>query len=369
MSDFRFIGMKRKFCILLAITAGICISVLAQNNGAYTIQGDVGKAIELWGINPDSLVVTFTPDSGEADTLVFQNGQFTYSGIVHSRYPAMGYLLAVTDADPESSLRIPVFLEPGEIRIRIRDLPEEGMIDIVVSGTPSNDLMSGRTSRYFDLMYEMLDIARDTLMDEALRTRLIEEKIEAQDSLTRFFYRDNRDTPIAPLLAIQEFYETNRFLEAGEELARLSKKFPDHPDLHNLESVWMSMPGISVGDTIPEAMRELLTEAEALPKGYVFIDFWSSLNDRNLRDFAALKKLPHSYNGLPLYLWSISTDKSPGPMHRTLGRYKPGGRQHWDKGHILSKAFHITSYPARFLVDPNGVVVAKGDFTELPVIE
>ena len=369
MSDFRFIGMKRKFCILLAITAGICVSVLAQNNGAYTIQGDVGKAIELWGVNPDSLVATFTPDSGEADTLVFQNGRFAYSGVVHSRYPAMGYLLAITDADPESSLRIPVFLEPGEIRIWCRDLPEEGMIDIVVSGTPSNDLMSGRTSRYFDLMYEMLDIARDTLMDEALRTRLIEEKIEAQDSLIRFFYRDNRDTPAAPLLAIQEFYETNRFTEAGEELARLSEKFPDHPDLHNLESVWMSMPGISVGDTIPEAMSDILQGSAPSSEGYVLIDFWSSLSGPNLRDFAALKKLPATYNGLPLYQVSISTDNSPGPMRRTVNRYKPAGMHSWDEGHILSKAFHITSYPTRFLVGPDGVVIAKGNFTELPNIE
>ena len=364
--------MKKKIFILLVVLSAGGFGGFAQSNGSYSIKGDIGRVVELWGINPNSLVLTFTPYSGQTDTLALSGGRFAYSGTVRSRYPTQEYLLAATEADPENELRIPVFLEPGEITVWCRELPEEGTIDIVVSGTPSNDLVSERRSRYSDLTYEMLDVARDSTLKEEEKQRLIEEKINQQDSLFRFFYRDNRDTPIAPLLAIQEFYNTNRFVEAGEELACLNQRFPNHPHLHNLKSVWMSMEGIAVGDTIPDlaltdtngnavAWREL-----AATGSYLLLDFWSSLSGPGIADFAPLKQIPHTYNGLPLRLAGISTDNSPAVWRQSLRRYKPAGIQLWDEGHRASRTLHITSYPVRFLVDPDGVVVAKGNFTELP---
>lgn len=351
-----------------------CGSAPAQVNDTFTIKGDISRIVELWGVNPDSLVLTFTPASGTPDTIPMLDCRFVYTGKVEGPYVLSGYLLAVTEADPDNSLQIPLFIESGDIKVWSRDLPEEGMIDIIVDGTPNNELRSRRRSDYYDRMFELGQVGRDTTLAYEEKQIRIDALMEKMDSLMRFMYRDNRDSPIAPLLAAEEFYMSNRFIEAGEEYARLSAKFPDHPDLHGLNSIWLSMDGIQVGDTIPEvcalnSQRKTVSLQELNKDSYLLLDFWSSLSGPNLANFRWLKKLPGLYEGKPLVLVGISTDLHREVWQRTTKRYKPSGIQLWDEGHRASKAFHITSYPVRFLIDPHGVVVAKGNFTEIPDIQ
>ena len=348
----------------------------AQVRGAYTISGDLKPVVELWGYDVDSLNLVFMQGYNRIDSVGFADAKFEFSGRVDSRYVETAYLRIVTPEGGEEDfvMTIPVFLEPGDIRVRCRFLPEDEIFDIVVEGTPSNDLLSKRTSRYLDMTYEMLDIARDTTIADETKMKLIENMYIEQDSLYRYIYRDFRDSPVAPMLAIQQYYGTNSYLEAGEELVRLNEKFPDHPDLHDLESVWLSMPGLRVGDTVPDFTATdknglVRRFSELNRETYVLVDFWFSAGSPGLADFKALGKLPATYNGLPLRQVGISTDPSREVWLNSLARHKPPGTQLWDEGHVVSRVFHITSYPTRFLVDPQGKIVAKGDFTELPVPE
>jgi len=359
-------SLKKTVIIILLSFCGS--SVFAQIQGNYTITGDLRPLISSLDVAPDSLSLILMRDH-EIDPIALEEGQFEYSGTINARYILSGYLRLLGPGPEEEalSMTIPVFLEPGDIRIWCRELPDEDIFDIIVEGTPSNELMSKRISEYYNLNYRMLDASRDTLLGDEERFELITALYQQQDSIFRYLYRDNRESAIAPSLAIQQFYGTNDFEEAGREWAWLNERFPGHPDLHDLESVWMSMPGISVGEVIPEKLqKEVITWLEPAPKGYLLIDFWSSLSGPSIEDFHALKKLPDNYNGLPLRLVGISTDNSREIWLKSLKRYKPAGIQHWDQDHKISQAFHITSYPARFLVDPDGIVIAKGNFTDLP---
>lgn len=364
--------------IAIIILLSLCGSgALAQIRGDYTITGDLRPLISSLDVAPDSLSLILMRDH-EIDPIALEQGKFEYSATLNARYVLSAYLRLLGPGPEEEalSMTIPVFLEPGNIRIWCRELPDEDIFDIIVEGTPSNELMSNRISEYYDLNYRMLDVSRDTLLGDEERFDLITTLYQQQDSIFRYLYRDNRESAIAPSLAIQQYYGTNDFEETGRELAWLNKRFPGHPDLHDLESVWMSMPGISVGDQIPDfwvtgkdgnpVHFAAIFKGESLGQYYTLYDFWSSLSGPSIGDFDALKKLPDTYNGLPLYLVGISTDNSREIWLKSLQRYKPAGIQHWDQDHKVSQAFHITSYPARFLVDPDGIVVAKGNFTTLP---
>ena len=370
--------MKKTIITLFVLLSGFTLS--AQVRGDYSITGDLRPLISSLDVAPDSLSLILMRDH-EIDSIALHQGQFEYSATVNARYVLSAYLrlLGPGSEDEALSLTIPVYLEPGNIRIWCRELPDEDIFDIVVEGTPSNNLMSHRISEYYDLNYRMLDVSRDTLLDDEERFELITTLYQQQDSIFRYLYRDNRESPIAPSLAIQQFYGTNNFEEAGQELAWLNERFPGHPDLHDLESVWMSMEGISIGDTVPDfwvtskdgnpVHFTATFQGEPLGQYYTLYDFWSSLSGPSIGDFSALKKLPETYNGLPLYIVGINTDNSREVWLKSLKRYKPAGIQHWDEDHKVSRAFHITSYPARFLVDPEGIVIAKGNFTTLPNIK
>ena len=363
----------RKFIVFIGFLLLWGGTVCAQDR-TITITGDLSPLKNQWNnIDGDSLTMIFFKDYEKTDTVSFLDYRFFYTGDVDSEYVTQAYLM-VNGPDGEQIMILPVFVEPGEVSVWVRELPEEEMFNIEVTGTPNNDLWSNRIARYVDLNYEMVDISRDSTYTNDEKMDVIYGMMEQQDSLIRNFYRDNRDSEIAPVLALQRYYRMNDFLELAAEIEYLRPRFEDHPDFHSLETTFWMMPGLQPGDTLPDVtltdingkkrtLKELVTDA------YLLLDFWSSVSGPSMADFSALKKLPTHYNGKPLHRIGISTDLSRAVWLTSLKKQKPPGIQLWDDELNASRQFHLTTYPVRFLIAPEGTIIARGNFTSLDNIE
>jgi hypothetical protein len=360
--------LKPILLLFLLTLAGIAA---AQDRGAFTIEGDLTPLKEEFAVADDSLFMTILSGFEDEEPVALDGLRFRYAGSAGGIYPAMEYLFLKNESKQgEVVVVIPFFREPGNVRVWCHPLPEEGFFRIEVTGTPSNDLVTRRMDEYTDLNYDMLALAQDSTLTYEERSSLVDRLIERQDSLIRYWYRDSRDSDLGPVMAIQHYYSSNDYRELADELVYLRERFPGHPDLHDLETVLRRMPGIQPGDTLPDA---LLRDRDGRPvrlselagDHYLLIDPWATVNGTGLSDFRRLRRLPKSYEGKPLVLVGISTDLSREVWLGTLRRRRPAGIQWWDGHQEASRAFHLSTYPTRLLVGPDGVVIRTGNFTTL----
>ena len=356
--------------ILFLLSAFLSCFFANAQHGSFTIEGDISPLKNQLGVSADSLSMILYEGYDEDQPVEFQYLRFHFSGTLDSPYATMANLFLKNDVDGELLLVIPIIKEEGHIRVWCRELPGDDLYQVEVTGTPLNDAMTQRIGDYMNVNFEMLDLSRDTTLTYEEISPIVEGLLAKQDSLMRFWYRDSRETELAPMLAIQDFNGTNRYREGTAELAYLEKVFPGHPALRDLETVLGMMPGLEAGDSLP---RLVLHDQNGAPvdlselnrEQYLLIDFWSSVSGQSMADFPALKKLPSQYLGKPLTIVSISTDLSRNVWVESLKKYKPAGIQLWDERLEASKALHLSTYPVRFLIDPEGVVIRKGNFTEL----
>jgi hypothetical protein len=363
--------MKTAFSIGLLFLLAFPEGVVAQDRSTFTIEGDLTPLKEEFGVADDSLSLAILSGFEEEEPVALDGLRFRYAGSATKTYPAMEYLFLRNESKRgELVAAIPFFREPGNVRIWCHPLPEEGFFRIEVTGTPTNDLVTQRKDDHSDLNYDMLALAQDSTLSYEELAPLIERMIARQDSLIRYWYRDSRDTDLAPVMAIQHYYSSNNYRELADELVYLRERFPGHSDLHDLETILLRMPGIQPGDTLPDAvLRDRdgrpVRLSELAGDHYLLIDPWATVNGASLSDFRRLRRLPKNYEGKPLVLVGISTDLSRKVWLRTLRRHRPTGIQLWDEHLEASRAFHLSTYPTRLLVGPEGVVIRKGNFTTL----
>jgi thiol-disulfide isomerase/thioredoxin len=134
--------------------------------------------------------------------------------------------------------------------------------------------------------------------------------------------------------------------------------------------------GINIGDKAPDlkfkspAGKEYML-SEVNKNRYVLIDFWASwcgpcrienpavVNAyNNFKD----KKLKGASKGFTVY--SVSLDRSADAWKQAIEKDKLAWEYHvsdlmyWNSA--AARTYQVQSIPANFLLDPNGVIVAKG---------
>ncbi len=338
-----------------------------QIRGEYVIRGDLSHLEDEMDGFLDAVPekIYLYQDYEYIDSADLTDWKFEITGTVDTEYVQDAYL---SIPGLEALFFFPVFIEPGEITLNLFRLPEEGMHIVLAEGTPANELISSYYREFTQIPHQVIEIYRDTTLSYELADSLAYALMMKQDSMVRNFYRDHRESPVAPYLAIGNFYGSNRWNELREELRYLGERFPRHPALHDVETVLLTMPGLLPGMAAPDfRLRNPAGEEVALGQfegSYVLLDFWSSVNGTCLDDFKKLKRFPKKIQGIPVVRIGVATDLHRDVWTSSLAKYRPGGIQLWDAGHQVTRSYHITTYPCRFLIDPQGVVAAKGYFTD-----
>lgn len=92
-----------------------------------------------------------------------------------------------------------------------------------------------------------------------------------------------------------------------------------------------------------------------------FIDFWFSYCIPCISQFPELKKIYAKYHSEQFEMIGVSVDKKDqkGQWHKAIDRYGLPWLHYWDMDGKKAAELNINSYPTNFLLDANGVIIAR----------
>lgn len=92
---------------------------------------------------------------------------------------------------------------------------------------------------------------------------------------------------------------------------------------------------------------------------YVLIDFWASSCGPCRAENVNLVKIYQAYKDKGFEIVSVSVDTKELSWKKAMKKDQMNWISVWDLKGNYEKVYDISSYPTNFLIDPNGVIVAK----------
>lgn len=325
------------------------------------LRGDVENGTKVFLKTTDSL----RRNMMELDTALVENGQFSFSGTAD--IPQLHYIFI--DGVRGNA---PVILENGEIKFEAQ---KDSLTYVELKGTVQNDLFmdyleESRTlssmSRSMNDDFRRANAARDTVAVQALR----EEYMELQERGNAFeqdFVKEHPNALISALilekilsaktLSVEEANALYESLTPEIKESRPGKRLSELLKAAKATSVGVKAPEFS-GPT-PEGNQIALSDV----KGKVtLIDFWAAWCKPCRMENPNIVSVYNKYKDKGLNVVGVSLDRKKEDW---LGAIVSDGLE-WN--HIsnlqyfqgpIAQLYNINAIPAAFLLDENGVIIAK----------
>jgi thiol-disulfide isomerase/thioredoxin len=245
-------------------------------------------------------------------------------------------------------IELPLFVENGTIKII-----DKGHNRLTASGTLTNDA-------YQKLIYQITRTAQ-------LRYGYDYEKVkEYKTQLCIKFIKENPGSLLS--LQILKYYPFLKdasdplyaslfnSLDAGVKNTFLGKQLNNSFQVERSTAVGVVMSNIY----LPDTSSQMFTLYE--PGRFTFIDFWASWCTPCRQQNPELVKLYNEYNDKGFSVVSVSLDNNKQSWLNAIKKDKLRWRQlsdlnGWES--VAAKSFYITAVPMNFLVDANGIIIAK----------
>ena len=98
----------------------------------------------------------------------------------------------------------------------------------------------------------------------------------------------------------------------------------------------------------------------------IILDFWASWCGPCIKEMPELKEL---YKEGKVEIVGISIDNQKGPWLKVLEKLDLPWISVWDEGKKISQSYNVTSVPTKFVIDKNGLIVARNPTDIRGVIE
>ena len=373
--------MRNLFLVTLLILFVSCQST----SGDYTINisADVEDDHQIFLVNFDE-----SNKPNVIDTLYVKDGLSSYSGV--SKLP--DYQSLWVDGIRGS---VPVFVEPGEITV---ELYKDSIQASKVSGTKTNvafkryiDEINPLFKSFYEIQNEMRNamVSRDSLGYKDLEEQLKEMETKFNDYQIDYT-KSNPDSYISAMVLIQlvmnKAIENEAAYEIYNGFSKTIKKTKSAVKIYELvapkeaeETEEAAQDGeVNVGDKAPDFSAPNPNDiAVSLNKSLgkiTVLDFWASWCGPCRVDSPNLVKVYNTYKDKGLAILGISLDQQKESWKKAIDNDQldwthVSHLKRWDDP--IAAIYGVRSIPQLFLLDENGVVIAKerhaADF--IPLLE
>lgn len=361
--------MRNLFLLTLLILFVSCQST----SGDYTINisADVEDDHQIFLVNFDE-----SNKPNVIDTLYVKDGLSSYSGV--SKLP--DYQSLWVDGIRGS---VPVFVEPGEITV---ELYKDSIQASKVSGTKTNvafkryiDEINPLFKSFYEIQNEMRNamVSRDSLGYKDLEEQLKEMETKFNDYQIDYT-KSNSDSYISAMVLIQLVMNKAIDNEVAYEIyngfSKTIKKTKSAIKIYELvapkeveETEEAAQDGeVNVGDKAPDFSAPNPNNiAVSLNKSLgklTVLDFWASWCGPCRVDSPNLVKVYNTYKDKGLAIVGISLDQQKESWKKAIDNDQldwthVSHLKRWDDP--IAAIYGVRSIPQLFLLDENGVVIAK----------
>ncbi|WP_420322660.1 DUF4369 domain-containing protein [Flagellimonas sp.] len=325
-----------------------------------TISGELAEGTQVFLKTTDSLNKLI-----EIDTATVQNGNFSFAGTQNE--PKLYYIFLGTGQGS-----IPFVLENGDIDMKFQ---KDSLRYAKVKGTVQNDLFNGFQEESRQLQERFNSMRNDMQAasqqrDTATVTSLREEFLELQEEAKNFQINFPKENPNALISAhILGNLMAQRVLSEDEVLEIFETFTPEVKQSEpgkQLQKQLDKVKNTQIGNVAPEFSAptpdgNTLALSEA--KGKVtLIDFWAAWCRPCRMENPNIVSVYNKYHDKGLNVIGVSLDARAEDWKKAI---EADGLV-WN--HIsnlkrfqdpIAQLYNITAIPAAFLLDENGVIVAK----------
>lgn len=348
----------------LLVMIGAFLSACA-NEGRYTIKGSA------LGFSDGTELILFELDdnskSGPKDTLVVQNNLFSATYPYDEDMP-LNYLQV------EPGRNVVFFVENQDLSITL-DKDDASNVQVAggVVNTAYYDYLAATAG--FTQQKEALQerIREANQYQDDLLARELNNEVKAIDELrqnyTLEFVSENSNS-VFGLMLISELLgsEVINSVQATGYLDALSPKYQEHPMTADIRAQIKAKNANGIGAEAlpfeaPTPEGGMLSLEQAMGK-YTLIDFWASWCKPCRMENPNVVRAYNKYHERGLNIISVSLDRQ-GQKDRWLKAieddnmdwYHVSNLQFWQEP--IARAYGVRSIPQTFLLDENGIVIAK----------
>ena len=330
--------MKR-FTMLLVLTIS---SFLAFAQGNYTVKGKFnnydGKVYLVHGEGRDSLVT--------------KNGTFMFKG--RTNLPELSHIMVPTKTQPMATF---FWIDRGATVLELDTVPYKNFrwsgIDV-----KAKIIQSGNVNKVIDAADKYKKSVELSNIPKEEKGKLIKFMV---DSLLIKY--PNSMLSLYVVWSNLKYYNDKQLQDI---YATLDTPLSRHVRSLDIKTKYLNRIDVSIGEKLPDfSQNDQFGRTISLSdfKGkYTLIDFWASWCIPCRNENPTVVEAYQKYKGNGFEILAVSLDSSKEAWIKAikddgLTWYHISDLGGWNN--VVSKTFKITSVPANFLIDKDGVVIAK----------
>lgn len=336
------------------------VSVLIYSCGSTENEYELNAQME--GVSDGWIVLNKVVDNDlvPVDSVESQEGTFTFSGTIEQ--PEVFFL-----DFRENQKYHRVFIEPGIIEMTGDiEMPE-------ITGSESHDVFNDFNKSMTGFDDRMRTLANDYRAAMGANNREKAQEIEQQfealeDEKEAFmirFVEDHNSSPAAPYIMVDNIYmfELDQMEQA---LAGFNKTIYDSKYARLLKQHASKLQNVAIGKMAPLFTQKDTAgnpvALEDLHGKYLLIDFWASWCKPCRAENPNLVKAHEKYSPKGFEILGVSLDRDKKSWIRAIGEdnldwLHVSDLRYWNNE--ASDLYGVNSIPANFLLDPEGIIVAK----------
>ncbi|MFN8333858.1 MAG: TlpA disulfide reductase family protein [Cyclobacteriaceae bacterium] len=320
----------------------------------------------------DSIFLSYKQDNNYVlKTAVVSDKKFSFSGLVNKPVRATLY----RNENPERvnfiMESVQVYLETGTIQVDYRSTTGS----TTVSGTGLNDTLQLLQNDLKSLLLQRMQIKDPDFFTEAekrdtarvSRNKAALEQIFYQEADAKLAFAARYPNSYVSLMALSDVSRINSYIFETDTVFRmLPESLQQTPEGKKISDRILKkkqvLPGMKTVDfTLPDSHNNMISLSSFNGK-YVLLDFWASWCGPCREEHPNLKQVYEQYRSRGLVVISVSIDTDKQKWLNAIAKDGLTWPQLSDLKANQSEvylAYGITSIPANFLIDLNGIVIAK----------